>query len=566
MQHRSPLRRLAFLAVSLPAISLLTGTAEAAAPLKLSDAAGVFLVARLAAMENDLPYAAAQFDRVLAADPADAELRQQAFMANLLAGRQAAAARLAALQPAGNQVAQMVLADADARAGNWAAAARRFAALPRQGMTLVLQPLLLAWAQQGAGDTDAALATLQPFVAGRRFRGAYALHAALIADQAGRAAEATKLYQVALAASGGLNLQIGRQIASWQARAGDAAAARATLDRMVQTSPDATIALPALQAGVAAPQLRDATDGMAEAYLALAAALRPESAGQFSLILLRLALDMRPDFTAARLLVADILEGRGQPEAALAALAPIPAADPLDALVRLRQAVLTDNAGHADAALALLAQVAKDYPTRPDALAIEGDILRAQQHFPQAVTAYDQAVARLGTPQPVNWPLFYDRGVAEERAGRWPQAKADFLKALKLSPDQPAVLNYLGYSWAEKGRHLTRARAMIERAAELRPNNGAILDSLGWVVLRQGDVASAIRFLERATELASEDSTINAHLGDAYYAAGRKREARFQWLRALNLKPEPKDAAVLRIKLRDDGDRPAHPVDEQKTL
>ena len=146
--------------------------------------------------------------------------------------------------------------------------------------------------------------------------------------------------------------------------------------------------------------------------------------------------------------------------------------------------------------------------------------------------------------------MFYDRGIALERSHQWQAAEADFHHALELAPDQPFVLNYLGYAWADMGRNLDRARQMIQKAAERRPNDGAITDSLGWVAYRQGDVGEAVRTLERAVELEPEDATINAHLGDAYWAAGRKIEARFQWQRALTFNPEPGDAANLEAKLK----------------
>jgi Flp pilus assembly protein TadD len=145
--------------------------------------------------------------------------------------------------------------------------------------------------------------------------------------------------------------------------------------------------------------------------------------------------------------------------------------------------------------------------------------------------------------------VFYQRGVAEERAHDWPKAKADLEQALKLSPDQPFVLNYLGYSYADMGQNLDEARSMIERAAFRRPDDGAITDSLGWVLLRQGHADQAVKVLERAVELEAEDPTINGHLGDAYDAAGRKVEALFQWRRALTLKPDPEDKAKLDAKL-----------------
>lgn len=143
------------------------------------------------------------------------------------------------------------------------------------------------------------------------------------------------------------------------------------------------------------------------------------------------------------------------------------------------------------------------------------------------------------------------RGIAHERAGAWPRAEADFKQALELSPEQPYVMNYLAYTWVEQGKDLPAARRMLERAVELRPNDGNIVDSLGWALFKMGDLPGAIRWLERAVELEPRNSVINDHLGDAYWAAGREREARFQWTRALGLEPEPADLVKITAKLRD---------------
>jgi Flp pilus assembly protein TadD len=191
----------------------------------------------------------------------------------------------------------------------------------------------------------------------------------------------------------------------------------------------------------------------------------------------------------------------------------------------------------------------------------EGDLLRGRQRFLEAIGAYDRAIARIKTPGPTDWIVFYDRGICYERSRQWGKAEADFKHALALAPDQPFVLNYLGYSWADMGENLTQARAMIDRAVQHRPNDGAIVDSLGWVMLRQGEVTDAVRTLERAVELDPEDASINGHLGDAYWAAGRKLEAVYQWRRALTFHPEPDDAAKLEAKLQ--GDQPPTVVSGQ---
>ena len=244
--------------------------------------------------------------------------------------------------------------------------------------------------------------------------------------------------------------------------------------------------------------------------------------------------------------------------------------DPLIAVVRLQRADLTEQLGHTEEAMHELQSIAHDYPDSPIPAMREGDLLRGKQRFAEAIAAYDRAIARIKTPAPTDWLVYYDRGICYERSHQWTKAEADFKHALKLSPDQPFVLNYLGYSWADMGQNLTQAREMIEKAVQRRPNDGAIVDSLGWVMLRQGQVADAVNTLERAVELEPEDASINGHLGDAYWAAGRKLEATYQWRRALTFNPEPDDAAKLEAKLQggpatDRGQRPVGFVPDRLT-
>jgi tetratricopeptide (TPR) repeat protein len=509
---------------------------------------GDYLIGRFALSQADPQVAATQFLRALAASPNDPELQQQAFIACLIAGR-SEAVQLANQLP-DSQAAQLLLGQVQARSGHWQTAEQRYHDLPRQGLTQLLQPLLLAWAQQGAGHTDSALATLRPYQDGQRFRGVYTLHAAMIADMGGRTADAARLYHAAETEYGVMNLRLAQVLASWQARQGHPAEAQRTLANLAENAPEMRIALPALISASMTPPVARPLDGIAETYLALAAALRQQDSSDFAMLLLRLALDLRPDFTAARLMAADILADKQHPENALQMLAPVANDDPLIAVIRLQRASLTEQMGHTEDAMRELQSLAQDYPGNPQPLMRQGDLLRSKQRFSDAITAYDRAIASVKQPRPTDWLMFYDRGISYERAHQWPKAEADFKHALVLSPDQPFVLNYLGYSWADMGQHLPEARQMIERALEQRPNDGAIIDSLGWVMLRQGDAAGAVKTLERAVELEPEDPAINGHLGDAYAAAGRKLEAIYQWRRALTFNPEPEDVAKLEAKLQ----------------
>lgn len=551
MQHVRTARRSILLALILLSACAASNPSSDSTSAQISDGVlGNYLAGRFALSEGDSQTAATDLLKAVAQNPDDSDLKLQAFIATLDAGRPEAV-KLARQLP-DSQVAQLVLADVDMKAGRWQAAEQRFHALPRQGLTQLLQPLLVAWAQQGDGRTDAALSTLRPYVENPRFRTIFTLHAAMIADLGGHSDAAARLYRAAETDLSAPNLRMAHILASWEARSGQPAEAQRILAALPTVAPDLAIVLPGLMANLAKRPVSSATDGIAEAYFTFAALLQAQDANDFSLIMLRLALDLRPDFTAARLLASEILQNEHHPRMALRTLTEVPATDPLTAIVQLRRAALVDRLGRPDDAMHDLERLARDYPDSPLPDEQRGDILRTKQRFPDAVQAYDLAIARVSHPAASDWIVFYDRGTAEERTHLWQKAKADFDHALELSPDQPYVLNYLGYSLADMGHHLAEARQMIQRAADQRPNDAAITDSLGWVMFRQGDTKDAVKTLERAVELEPEDSTINAHLGDVYWAAGRKIEAQYQWRRALTLDPTSDDAAKLEAKLKTD--------------
>jgi tetratricopeptide (TPR) repeat protein len=548
MYHARTARRFVLIALTLLSACAASDPSLGGDPKRVPPGViGNYLAGRFAMSEGDSQTAANDLLKAVAQAPPNPELTLEAFLACVSAGRPEAV-RLARQLP-DNQVAQLVLADAEIKAGRWQDAETRFHAMPRQGMSQLLQPMLVAWAQQGDGRTDTALSTLRPYVENPRFRTLFALQAGMIADLGNRTDVAAGLYRVAQSNMTDPSLRLAQILASWQARSNQPMEAQRTLASLQSSAPDLGIAMPALMANVTKRPVPRAIDGVAEAYFTFAALLRAQDANDFSMIMLRLALELRPDFAAARLLAADILSNAHHLQAAYLVLNEVPATDPIAPVVQLRRAALTDRMGRPEDAMRELERMARDFPDSPLPDQQRGDILRTTMRFSDAVAAYDKAISRVANPTSGNWILFYDRGVAEERSHQWPKAKADFQRALQLSPDQPFVLNYLGYSLADMGHQLDEARQMVQTAAERRPNDGAITDSLGWVQYRQGHTQEAVKTLERAVELEPEDATINAHLGDAYFAAGRKIEAQYQWRRALTLNPTPDDAAKLEAKL-----------------
>lgn len=525
-----------------------------------SNAFGAYLAGRFATSESDTRVAADSLLAVLEADPNQPEVVERAFIATLLDGRPEAV-RLARRLP-DNALAALLLAGTDAQAGRWDRTEQRVRALPRQGVSQLLQPMLLAWALQGKGETEAALALLRPLAESGRLRSLYAMHAALICDLANRPREAERFVRIAIGDPQPMTLRLVQIAGGILARAGKEADAERLLDAYARSQDDLVLAgSPAVQRELFATRaVASPVEGFAEAYLALAGSLRGQGAAEFSLALTRLALRLRPGFAPALLMASDALVDERQYAAALAMLDQVPSDDMLAGLVGLRRAAVLERLDRTDEAAAQLRAIAAAFPTASQPYARLGDLFRGKQRWAEAAAAYSEAITRVSAPSPAHWPLFYSRGVALERAGVWPAAEADFRHALELSPEQPFVLNYLGYSWVERGEHLAEARRMIERAAALRPQDGNIADSLGWALFKLNDLPGAIRWLERAVELESRSSVINDHLGDAYWAAGRQREARFQWRRALLLGPEGNEGPRIEAKITDG--LPARPVAE----
>jgi tetratricopeptide (TPR) repeat protein len=510
---------------------------------------GQDLVGRFAAEEQDTAMAADSLLAALRADPDQPELIQRAFMAALMDGR-ADALRLARRMP-DSMAAQLVLYGADVAAGRWERAEARARGLGRQGPVQALQPALIAWSLAGRGQTEAALNHLRPLAEQGRFRALNALHAALIADAGNRPREAERFVRLALADQPDPTLRLALLSAGILHRSGRQAEALRLLDRLAQSHDELALAAlePARSVVLGQRAIVGPADGIAEAYVALGSALRGQGLEEMAMLLARLALRLRPGFGPALFLLGDTLQEADRLSQALEVLSQIPAEDPLFGPAQLRRAALLDRLDRLPEAERLLEDASQRLASLPQPPMRQGDILRRRARFAEAAQAYDRAIARLEAVRPHDWPLFYARGIARERSGDWPGAEADFQRALELSPEQPYVLNYLAYTWADQGIRLDEARAMLERAVALRPQDGNIVDSLGWVLFRMGDLPAAIQALERAVELEPRNATINDHLGDAYWAAGRQNEARFQWRRALTMDPEPAEAQRIQEKL-----------------
>lgn len=578
--HLSGLSALAAAAVVLaacvaPQPSAIHDVAETTAPAP-SSGLGSFLAGKIARSERDTSAAADFYAAALAEDPSNQALLERTLFLQLAEGRLAVAEELAARQIADTPqvpLARMPLSAMAFRAGDMASAR---AHLERSGTvggeaytealllvwSRLVQPLMLAWARLGEGDADAALAALEALPGGNLFDAFGLYHTALINDVAGRDEAAETAYKAALDSDARnatrLVLAYGALLAR-QERRDEAQALFADYLRRLPDNAVIAAGYRTLQAGdVLPPPVADPVQGAAEALLGAAGALAREPSSEPSKVYIHLALYLRPDLDDAHMLLAEIRESGEHYADANVAYAQLADGSPYFWESRIRTAANLDRLEQTDTAIAALEAMAGERTDDPSPLIAAADILRARERYTDAVAVYDRAFARIPELRRRHWTLLYSRGIALERSKQWQRAERDFLQALELRPDQPLVLNYLGYSWTEQGVNLDQAREMIEKAVAQRPNDGYVVDSLGWAYFRMGDYDEAVEHLERAVELRPEDPVINEHLGDAYWRVGRQLEAGFQWRRALTLGPAAEQVPFIEAKLSN-GLPPAQP-------
>ncbi len=511
-----------------------------------SSSSGNYLAGRFAQTQSDIDVASNYLLRSLAKDPENVELLQRTHLVLAEAGRLPEATVIAKrlLTFDGEAaIAALLLAEQDAKAGDWAAVETEVSTLPKRGFNTFMVPLLVAWAKVGQGKIDAALDVLEPLGQSSNFVALHEFHAALINDLADRRKAAETFYRGTLAGSGGSTVRTTEAAISFFRRTGQNELAGEFLARYRRDHPDSEML------DVVKDSRRpvdSAKAGMAEALFDAAGSLRQSRAPELALIFARMAVDLDPDFPLAQVMIADLLQGLGRLRDANAVFETITRDSSVYWSAQLRIAANFDDLDDVEAATRTLEALAEEHRDRPQALVTLGDVFRRHERWKDAISAYNRALAILSPPQREYWSIYYARGIAYERDQQWRLAEADFVEALELSPDEPHVLNYLGYSWIEQGINLDQARRMIEKAVSQLPDDGYIVDSLGWAFYRTADYGKAVELLERACELHPSDPAINDHLGDALWKVGRQEEAQFQWRRALSFTPD--DALKLAIE------------------
>jgi Flp pilus assembly protein TadD len=533
---KSPHRQLASILVLLSVMFLPLNAASAQSErsfFRLPSPSGSFLAGQEAFNALSTREAAQAFLDATDTQWDNSEVIQRAYAALIADGRIAdgvvLAKRSLELDP-GDNLAILVLGTVALKERRYSSAIKRLDALGLENFVDIAGAIVHAWALVGQDDLNGAFGVLDE-LGSNGLESFLIFHRALMADFAG-GPTAIELAKTAYEA----DPFIARTVEAYArvlGNAGQMDAALEVLDNFEReglSQPSVDQVRTQIEAGRLPGKFSSSVSvGASELFHGIGTALARDGASDVAMVFLRLGLYLDPKSDAIKLSVGGLYDRAGRYEEANQLYASIPANSLFKADASVREARNLDDMGNRKQALARLGEIRKASPDNLDAATALGDMLRADQQYARAIEVYTKALEIVGGDHPRDWRFYYVRGIAYERNEEWDLAEADFLRALELNPDQPQVLNYLGYSWVEKGENLDRALTMIEKAVAGSPRDGYIVDSLGWAFYKLGRYDEAVTVLEEAVRLLPNDPEINDHLGDAYWYAGRKREARFQW-------------------------------------
>ena len=532
------------------------------APSEPQPAFGNYVAGRFAHEIGD-PRAADFLLEAARLDPDNRVILRRAFMALLTTGRIKDAEVLAQrlqTRESGSDLAGLVLTLTAFKDGRYDQARAHFEQLSGGGLQTLIAPVVSAWIHVAQGERQAAIEALVPLGNLRGLRPFEATNRAFIHDYLGNAEQAESAYKQLLEDRRLSSLQPVVAYAALLQRTDRHAEALSLLRQFMDAFPGNGFLERAQERLVSNKPIKSfaATPEGAVSLILFRAAgeLEQDELREPALVYAQLAAYLTPRMSEARLRLASLLSDAERYEAALDELARVKRRDPLYGEAKIQSAWVYESSDNFEAAVGVLREYLGFVPDDAQAWATLGDVYRTNEKYADAADAYSTALELRTAPQegaagegPALWFLYFTRGIAYERLGEWDKAETDLQQSLDLNSDQAQVLNYLGYSWIDRGINLERGTEMIKRAVELRPRDGFIIDSLGWAFYLRGEYETAARYLERAVQLEPTDPTINDHLGDAYWKVGRRIEARFQWRHALASDPEPEDRRKIAEKL-----------------
>ncbi|MGB3536743.1 MAG: tetratricopeptide repeat protein [Mesorhizobium sp.] len=535
---------------------------QTSGPVEITSFSGAYLAAHIAQADNDLDNAIAYYKQALAFDPDDASLQQSLMLSLIAQGRFEESLPYADKlkeTPDVERFSRLALAIDSFRKKDFTKAEYWLKLSLESDLDRLIAGIMTGWAKEGEGHGEAAMTYVDKLEGPEWFDLFKSYHRALIADAAGLTDKADAAYSATVGnvAAGGAApetwLRCAQSYASFLARKGDKDKALSILDQ-AETFAPGKIEITALRDKITKgekvePLVAGPSDGAAEILLDLATALNRGGGEPFVRLYLEYALALKPDNDAALVQLASVAEQLKDSEKAIELYRRIPDTSPLKEVSELQLGLNLADLGRKDEAITHLKTLVEAHPDDMRGYLALGGVYSSKEDFRSAADLYDKAVSILKTPTAADWNVFYQRGIAYERLKEWPEAEPNFRKALELNPNQPQVMNYLGYSWVDRGMNLQEGLEMIQKAVDLRPSDGYIVDSLGWAYYQLGKYDDSVREMERAVSLKPEDPVLNDHLGDAYWRVGRKLEATFQWAHARDMKPDPELLASVQQKL-----------------
>lgn len=516
--------------------------------------AGSFLSSRFARRHQDLDEAARYLSDALRHDSSNERLMHETMRMQLLAGDMKGALFLAhklEKEAKTDPLIATLLMLEQAQKGDYEKAKQWAKTAPEVGLFGIIQPLITSWLLIANGEVTGTVDMKDAIEKSGFFAPFLTYHMALMNDVLGNDHLALEAYKQASNDPSITPYRVVEALANFYMRQGKWRQARGVFDIYAKANPDSSL-IPdniAPVEGEVRPLVADAKEGLAELFFTTASILFGEDSSQDTFLYLRVALELRPDLPPAQLMLANLYEQMGDYKKAIATYDSIRPGNVFHRRGQIRKALNYEAMGRRAKAIELLDQISLENPKDDNALITKGDMLREQEDYADAAAAYSEAIRRSEPLTESDWPLLYARGISHERAGDWAKAEADFMRALKLEPNQPDVLNYLAYSWLMMNKNTTKAREYLEIAVSARPEDAHIIDSMGWAEYLAGDFHSAVKRFEKAVDIMPDDPTVNDHLGDAYWRIGRQTEAEFQWRRALNFKPDDATAEQIRLKL-----------------
>ncbi len=527
--------------------------------------AGSYLAGRNADQQRDLNSAILFYRSALKFEPDNDVLTERLLLLTLakgdMEGSFALAKQLIALTD-DDVPARLVLAVQAFKAGHPDVAGSELDKIAPSELGTITVGLFRAWMQYGDGKVDDAVKTIAALT-GPDWYGIFKdYQTALILDAAGRTADAVAPIKRAYAADGkvrGIVIAYAR-IMGRVGQPDEGIRALTAIGGENPHAPALRYLLADLKDGTAlSPALTTAAAGVAETLFDLGLVIGTDDGPELPAAYLRLSTYVAVNDYTATLATGDVFQSVGRCDEALKLYEQVPVTATVRRDADLEAGTCLARLGQIDAGAKLVTRVVDADPTDIDAVTELGDIYRAAKRLPEAVAAYSRGIAAVKDPAVAGWGIYFDRAIAYSGLNQWPPAEADLKQSLALSPDQADVLNYLGYSWVDRNENLDQALTMIKKAVSLQPNDGLIIDSLGWAYHRMGNDADAVTELESAVEQAGGDPVVNDHLGDVYWAVGRKREAYFQWTHARDYHPDKSDLPRILAKLEHGYDGTATP-------